>query len=70
MNLGYWQMIDTILQASLGFVIGVVQCGLIHIGLKRVGQASEDRKSQHKATMRASEAQHDALRELVTPTAK
>ncbi len=60
LNLGYWQMMGTFLQASLGFVIGVIQCGLIYIGLKRMGQSSEDRKSQHEETMEAMRSQHEA----------
>ena len=81
LNLAYWQMIAVFLQASLGFVIGVVQCGLIYVGLRRMGQASDERKSQHEETMeamqtqhqetmRALEVQHEALRELITRTAR
>ncbi len=81
LNLGYWQIIGAFLQASLGFVIGVVQCGLIYIGLKRMGQASEDRKSQHEEAMEAMKSQHgatmhaldiqrEALRELIARTAR
>ena len=39
--------------SGLGFVIGVVQCGLIYVGLRRMGEASDERKSQHKETMEA-----------------
>ncbi len=46
-------MIAAFLQAGLGFVIGVVQCGLIHVGLRRMGQASDERKTQHEETMEA-----------------
>ena len=74
-------MIATFLQAGLGFLIGVVQCALIFVGLRRMGQASDERKgqheetvqamrTQHEETMRALEVQHEALRELITRTAK
>ena len=90
LDMAYWQMIAVFLQAGLGFVIGVVQCGLIYVGLRRMGQASDERKSQHEETMeamqaqrereetrtqhqetmRALEVQHEALRELITRTAR
>ncbi len=62
LNLAYWQMIAVFLQAGLGFVIGVVQCGLIYVGLRRMGQASEERKSQHEETMEAMQAQREETR--------
>ena len=67
-NLGYWQMIATFLQACLGFLIGVVQCALIYVGLRRMGQASDERRDQHEKTMRALEVQHEALRGLIART--
>ena len=63
-------MIATFLQAGLGFLIGVVQCVLIFVGLRRMGQASDERKGQHEETMRALEVQHEALRELIARTAR
>ena len=62
LNLAYWQMIAVFLQAGLGFVIGVVQCGLIYVGLRRMGQASDERKSQHEETMEAMQAQREETR--------
>ena len=62
LNLAYWQMIAVFLQAGLGFVIGVVQCGLIYVGLRRMGQASDERKSQHEETMAAMRAQREEMR--------
>ncbi len=44
-------MIAALLQAGLGFVISVVQCGLIYVGLRRMGQASDERRTQHEETM-------------------
>lgn len=81
LNLVYWQMIAVFLQTGLGFVIGVAQCGLIYVGLRRMGEASDERKgqheetmeamrTQHEETMRALEVQHEALRELITRTAQ
>ena len=46
------------LQASLGFVIGVVQCALIFVGLCRMGQSSDERKTQHEEAMQAMQTQH------------
>ena len=63
-------MIAAFLQAGLGFVISVVQCGLIYVGLRRMGQASDERKTQHEATMHHLESQREALRELIARTAK
>ena len=62
LNLAYWQMIAVFLQAGLGFVIGVVQCGLIYVGLRRMGQASDERKTQHEETMEAMQAQREEMR--------
>ena len=36
-----------------GLAVGLIQCGLIYVGLKRMGQASEERKAQHQETMAA-----------------
>ena len=62
LNMAYWQMITAFLQAGLGFVIGVVQCGLIYVGLRHMGQASDERKSQHEETMEAMQAQREETR--------
>ena len=85
LHLGYWQMIATFLQAGLGFLIGVVQCALIYVGLRRMGQASDERKGQHEEAMQAMQTQHEetmraldvqreatmhALRELIARTAR
>ncbi len=59
-------------------VYGPVKDG---VGLRRMGQASDERKgqheetmqamqTQHEETMRALEVQHEALRELIARTAK
>ena len=63
-------MIATFLQAGLGFLIGVVQCALIFVGLRRMGQSSDERKTQHEEAMRALEVQHEALQELIARTAR
>ena len=62
LNLGYWQMIAAFLQASSGFVIWVVQCVLIYVGLRRIGQASDERKSQHEEAMEAMRTQREEIR--------
>ena len=59
LNLSYWQMIAVFLQAGLGFLIGVVQCALIYVGLRRMGQASDERKTQHEEAMQAMQTQHE-----------
>lgn len=56
-------MIASFLQAGLGFLIGVVQCALIYVGLRCLGQASDERKGQHEETMYT-------LQELIARTAK
>ena len=58
-NLGHWQMLATFLQAGLGFLIGVVQCALIFVGLRRMGQAFDERKGQHEETVQAMRTQHE-----------
>ena len=85
LNLGDWQMIASFLQAGLGFLIGVVQCVLIYVGLRRMGQASDEWKGQHEETMEAMRTRHEetrrdldvqheatmhALRELIARTAR
>ena len=61
-------------------VVGLLQCGLIHIGLRRMGEAAEDRKAQHDETMAtlhetsaAAQRQHEesmvALKTLIERTA-
>lgn len=62
LNMAYWQMSAAFLQAGLGFVIGVGQCGLIYVGLRRIGEASDERKSQHEETMEAMQAQREETR--------
>ena len=34
-----------------GLVVGLLQCGLIYIGLHRMGEAAADRKAQHDESM-------------------
>ena len=55
-------MIAAFLQAGLGFVISVVQCDLIYVGLRLMGQASGERKTQHEETMEAMQTQREAMR--------
>ena len=63
-----------------GLVVGLLQCGLISIGLRRMGEAAADRKAQHDETMAtlhetsaASQRQHEesmvALKTLIERTA-
>ena len=63
---------------SLG--VGLLQCGLIYMGLRRMGEAAADRKAQHDATMAtlheasaAGQRQHEetmvALKALIERTA-
>ena len=56
-----------------GLGIGLLQCGLIHIGLRRMGEATAERKAQHEETMAALQNQHTesmtALRTLIERTA-
>ncbi len=40
-----------------GLAIGLIQYGLIYVGLRRMGQASEERKTQHAETMAALQQQ-------------
>jgi len=51
----------------------VVQCGLIYIGLRRMGEAADDRRAQHEETMTALQHQHEesmvALKTLIERTA-
>ena len=42
-----------------GLAIGLVQCGLIYVGLQRMGQASEERKVQHQESMQTMQTQHE-----------
>ena len=41
-----------------GLVVGLVQCGLIYVGLKRMGESSAERKAQHEAAMQTMKDQH------------
>ena len=60
-------------QAGVAGVIGLAQCGLIYVGLRRMGEASAERKAQHDETMTALKTQHEAsmtaLTELIRRTA-
>lgn len=38
-------------QATVALVIGGAQCGLIYVGLRYMGEAAADRRSQHEETM-------------------
>ena len=40
-----------VLAAVGGVGVGLLQCGLIYIGLRRMGEAAADRKAQHEETM-------------------
>ncbi len=42
-----------------GLAIGLVQCGLIYVGLRRMGQASEERKVQHEESLQTMQTQHE-----------
>ena len=63
----------TYVQAGVALVVGGLQCGLIYIGLRRMGEASAERKDQHAETMTALETRHEvsmtALTELIRRTA-
>ena len=70
----------TYVQAGVAGVIGLLQCGLIYVGLRRMGEASAERKAQHDETMTALKTQHEvsmaaheasmtALTELIRRTA-
>ena len=63
----------TYVQAGVALVIGGLQCGLIYVGLRRMGEASAERKDQHAETMTALKTQHEAsmtaLTELIRRTA-
>ena len=74
---GVWA---TFAQAAVALVIGGLQCGLIYVGLRRMGEASTERKDQHDETMTAMKVQHEesmaaheasmtALTELIRRTA-
>ena len=63
-----------------GLVVGLLQCGLIYIGLHRMGEAAADRKAQHDESMAtlhetsaAARRQHEesmvALKTLIERTA-
>ncbi|WP_420431286.1 hypothetical protein [Candidatus Poriferisocius sp.] len=66
---------------SVGWlVVGLLQCGLIYIGLRRMGEATADRRAQHEESMatlhessRAARRQHEesmiALKTLIERTA-
>ena len=63
----------TYVQAGVALVIGGLQCGLIYVGLQRMGEASAERKAQHDETMTAMKTQREesmtALTELIRRTA-
>ena len=63
----------TYMQAGVALVIGGLQCGLIYVGLRRMGEASAERKAQHDETMTAMKTQREenmtALTELIRRTA-
>ncbi len=80
LQLSYWQALGTFAQAGVALVIGGLQCGLIYVGLRRMGEASAERKAQHTETMTAMQTQHEenmaahaesmtALKELIVRTA-
>ncbi len=52
---GVWA---TYVQAAVALIIGGFQCGLIYVGLRRMGEASAERKAQHEETMTVMQAQH------------
>ncbi len=62
-----------VLAAVGGVGVGLLQCGLIDIGLRRMGEATADRKAQHEETMTALQHQHEesmvALKTLIERTA-
>ncbi len=63
----------TYVQAAVAFVVGGLQCGLIDVGLRRMGEASDERKAQHDETMTVLQNQHTenmvALRTLIERSA-
>ncbi len=63
----------TYVQAAVALVVGGLQCGLIYVGLQRMGEASAERKAQHEETMQALQNQHTenmvALRTLIERSA-
>ena len=78
---GVWA---TYVQAAVALIIGGFQCGLIDVGLRRMGEASAERKAQHTESMTAMQTQHEesmtvmqtqheesmtALKELIRRTA-
>ncbi len=69
-----------VLAAVGGVGVGLLQCGLIYIGLHRMGEAAADRKAQHDESMAtlhetsaAARRQHEesmvALKTLIERTA-
>ena len=67
---GVWA---TYVQAAVALVVGGLQCGLIYVGLRRMGEASAERKAQHDETMTVLQNQHTenmvALRTLIERSA-
>ncbi len=63
----------TYVQAGVALVVGGLQCGLIYVGLRRMGEASAERKAQHDETMTVLQNQHTenmvALRTLIERSA-
>ncbi len=62
-----------VLTAVGGVGVRLLQCGLIYVGLRRMGEAAADRKAQHEETMTALQHQHEesmiALKTLIERTA-
>ena len=54
-----WQSVAVFAQAVVTLVIGGIQCGLIYVGLRRLGEASVERKAQHEETMQVLQNQRD-----------
>ena len=73
LRMSYWQATAAFAQAGVALVIGGLQCGLIYVGLQRIGEASAERKAQHDETMTAMKTQREesmtALTELIRRTA-
>ena len=73
LRMSYWQATAAYAQAGVALVIGGLQCGLIYVGLRRIGEASAERKAQHDETMTAMKTQREesmtALTELIRRTA-
>ena len=75
-----WTDVLVAVGAVGGLGVGLLQCGLIYIGLRRMGEATADRGAQHEETMAtlheasaAARRQHEetmvALKALIERTA-